>query len=322
MKGEKDCDGSAYEELIDPATARRRLEGIVEAALAVEEYGRAHDRIVAAGVAQPSCQPGLKASLTERAYAAERAVRSVLAYHLDALNEIRDAGAMGRMVEEATSAFEQHDWDWRRILDRAIEGDDGELGIDPAILSRAAEASRKLDLKVMPGGEGTIGAELTDLTGERRRFLVRGRPRPGDLARVSSEDLLGGTGVLASLPLVVASDCHHRGSSAVQPEAIDLYRANVAALAYCRENIYLHARTVDELGPSAFRGEDGVTVFGVICVIIGAIAIGVGANMVAHGNPWGVALIVIGAIFVGGGICFAVGACELAIGLGPVDITA
>jgi hypothetical protein len=324
VKREKECDGVAYEELLDTATAKRRLRRIVDAALTVEEYGRAHDRVVAAGEEQPSCRPGLRAGLADRAYAMEDAVRSLLADHLDTLNELRDAGALGRMVDEATGVYAKHDWDWRRILDEVIEGDGEELGIEPELLKRAAERAQDLDLALMPGDEESIGAEVTEMSGERRRFLVRGRPRPGDLARVSTEQLLGGggAGVVAAMPVAVLSNCHHRDSGiAFRPEMIDLYGTNVAALAYVRENAYLHARTMDELGPSAFRGEDPATAIGVGILIVGLVFVGAGVVMLANGDPAGWAVLGFGLIFVGGGLCVALGPCAVAIGLGPVHIT-
>lgn len=310
-KREKGCDGAVYKDLLDPRTTKRRLQAMVDAALTVEDYARVHDRVVEAGKEQPSCRAGLRAGLADRAHGAEEGIRSLLGYHLEGLNELRDAGALGRMAEEATRIFEEHEWDWKRLLDGVVERGGGDVGVEPEALRRVAERAKELDLALTPGKKGAVGVEMAEMGGERRRILMRGEPRPGDLARVSPKQLLGGPGVAASMPLVVARDCHHRDSRFVldHPEVVDFYGSNVAGLAYARETAYLHARTMEELGPSAFRGEDPVTAVAATLIIIGVIVAGVGVALVASGDPRGWGLIFLGGIIIGGGICVALLAC-------------
>lgn len=310
-KGEKGCDGAVYEDMLHPRAAKRRLQAMVDAALTVEDYARVHDRVVEAGKEQPSCRAGLKAGLADRAHAAEEGIRSLLGHHLEALNELRDTGALGRMTEEAMSVFEDHEWDWGRLLDGVVERGGEDLGIEPEALRRVAERAKQLDLALTPGKKGAVGVEMAEMSGERRGILMRGEPRPGDLARVSSRQLLGGPGVAASMPLVVARDCHHRDSRFAldHPEVVDFYGSNVAGLAYARETAYLHARTMEEIGPSAFRGEDPVTAIAATIIVIGVIVAGVGVALLASGDPRGWGLIFLGGIIIGGGICVALLAC-------------
>jgi hypothetical protein len=305
-----------YEALIDGPSAVERARRIVAAAEAVEAYAHTHDRVVALGEEDSSRQADLKAALADRAFGAETAVRSLIGDHLDALNELRDAGALPVAIKRASQALEKHDFDWRRILRAASDGVE-KFGIDPSVLERAAERIDDLGLELSPAGGGAIGGAIVNLHGKKEKFRVRGKMAPGDLARVSREDLLAANGIVPSAPILVATDCHHRERPMLHThdEPIALYGTNVAGLAYARETAYLHARTMAELGPSAFRGKAPAVAIGIGIIVVGVIIAGVGVAMVASGNSGGWGLIVIGGIIVAGGICVAVGACNFVVSL-------
>jgi hypothetical protein len=98
-------------------------------------------------------------------------------------------------------------------------------------------------------------------------------------------------------------------------EPIDFYGTNVGGLAYARETAYRHARTIAELGPTAFRGRDPVTAVVVGIIIVGAIITGVGVALAASGHSSGWGLAAFGGVVIVGGICVAAGACVFVLGL-------
>jgi hypothetical protein len=308
---------SAYEALLDPVIATERVRRIAAGAAVVDSYDRTHACVIAAGEKNPAERAGLSASLADRAFAAEAALRSLAGDHLDTLNELRDSGAMQLMVEKATPALAEKDFEWSRRLAEAGRRAEKEFGIDAALLERAVEQLDRYGFDIAAGTDREVDASISSLKGKRERFSVRGAQRPGDPGRVSREQLLGPQGIVASVPLLVPDDCHHRSKLLPHEHAtaIDLYSTNVAGLAYAREAMYRHARRIDEVGPSAFRGNDPFTAVVVGIIVVGVIIAGIGVAMVAGGDADGWWLIALGGIVIAGGICVGVGACEFVVTL-------
>jgi hypothetical protein len=324
--------GACLGALDDLPSARARLSTVLAAFEELRRY-RELLRTAEEPKARRAC-PGLPQHLADRAYDAEVAYRVLARDCLDAVNLVRDSGnlphALAQLARRAEKGLGPEQL--AALLQEAagaMAKEDALPKLDPAFVEEAARAIGELGLGVSARGDRvTLSAKRRDGKEVRREFATVARS--GTQGRVGAAELFAGpraTG-LASVfggSLVVDEDCRSREVAAVAHELpTDLYGQLVGALATGRELMYRHARKVDEIGHGALEGEDPLTVVAVVVIIVGAVlltagvTIGIGCLAGAWGGEvcdYAWILIAFGIIFIAGGICVGVGACEFVIAL-------
>lgn len=326
---EESSKPDCYRLVADLDTLRGRLERAAAAYTYIKGYQRFHDEVRRSMRDDPRCAETLRPHLAERAFTAEAHTRLLCDDTLATLNELRDTGQLEKALGQAAVRFGRvHESPGEAL--KAVQEGLGEAWpeLDTSFLGEAEQIFERQKLKVRPAKGKNPAGSIT--VGERKYdFTVSATPKPGLPGRVSREEFFGGTArgpVTSGMQVLVPNDCHHRHtiSAAEHDVPIDAYTTFVTSLAVARESMYHHARKMDEVGPSALEGKDPVTAVIVAIIVIGAALVIAGATIeigCATGAwtgsvcDWGWIMLGFGVIFVAGGICVAVGACELVVGV-------
>jgi hypothetical protein len=256
--------------------------------------------------ARAAC-PGLSATVTDRAFDAEVAVRVLIKHALDSVNELRDEGvfydAIGKLARELSGEGIKNFLG--KLRDEAGPASEGFGDAAGTLLEEAAGAVETLGLEFTAQRGSLLISRKNGPQGEDQFRLATTR-QLGQAGRVSSDEFFGGrNGRAFVMPptLLTPVDCHHRPISVRSDVAmaVDLYAATIGGLATTKGLLYQHARRVAELGPRGLRGEDPVTAILVAIAVIGA---GLVIYGIATGNP---ALAVFGAILIAGAAFVAFG---------------
>jgi hypothetical protein len=305
--------------------AEARFQRASSAFSALKEYRDLLREIDERESSDPGSCRGLGPLVAERAVAFENHVRMLSADALANVNELRDAGSLQTILAQTAEAAEATDGDLADALHR-IREDGGLKHVDSTILDEAEDLARGRAARVRRDGK-TFRLEMLTFDGERNSETFSAAAEPGSSGRVSVADFFAGDRrvVGALRPIGIARDCH-RASFLPIAETVaakDIYASFVGGLATTRDAAYGHMRRVQEVGHSGFRGRDPVTALVVGLIAAGAILIGAGVYVIATGGDpvTGIFLIGLGVMFIGGGICVALGACSFAVHL-LVRITA
>lgn len=320
---------SCYEAIADLDVLRQRLQRTANTYKHIKNYQRFHDEIVRSLRDDPACAERIRPHLAERAYEAEAHARVLCDDTLATLNELRDSGQLEPALQRAAqrmSRIQESPVDALHAVRRGLREDWPEL--DTGFLDEAEHLFKQQGIRIRRT-KGRNPAASIEVGGEVHDFTVSAAPRPGAPGGVTREEFFAGTnyGPLApEVALLVPSDCHHRLTiSPTRHDApIDAYTTLVASLTVLREQMYHHARQMEEVGPSDLQGNAPIVAIAVALIIIGAALVIAGAVIeigCAAGAwsgsvcDWGWVLLGFGVIFVAGGICVAVGACAFVVSL-------
>jgi len=261
--------------LHDPERALRRLGAALEAVAELDRYRELLLQVQALAPSDAARCPGLAATVTGRAYAAETAGRILLKHALDSLNDMRDGGWLYAEFGSFAAGFAGPDggdaWFERVRQDAgAARQRFGESA--GRLLEQAANARQALGLSFV-FEQDTLVVRQRDLDPDGVRIATL--QQTGQAGRMSPEQLFQGArlaGFARPLTVPAPSDCHHRPvlvpRQGVRP--VDLYAAALGGIVASKDMLYQQARRNDELGPRGLRGEDPVTAILVAIAVIGA----------------------------------------------------
>jgi len=308
-------NGCAYLES-SPAAHKARLHAVVACVNVLRDYqdflARVDSEIESDG---RCCAP--REALADRAYEAETAMRVLTRHGLDAMNELRDTGRLGRDANAWLKSHDDHkELDLAEAL-KACQEDARQVsdGIDLSFLEAgpAVLAERGLAAVVR---RGRIELSGRSVDGGLRKVTIQFEPSHGSIARISTSHFFasdrGAARWATAIPVYSPETCHHRELVLGKAKApfVDAYAGVLSGMAAANQIMYRHARNIEEFGRGGLRGQDPVTaIVGAIICVIGIVLIVVGA---ATGN---MGLVGFGIVVVIGGVCVAVGLCTLVVAL-------
>jgi hypothetical protein len=295
--------------LISQQEREERLRLVINSASRLRSYRELLVRIDDLERENDGPRNDLRAQLPSKAFDAELRTRLICKEALDALNELRDSGALGAILHGLS--LEYRDGAQTEEILRRLENARQELNerfpdVDARFFDDAANVCERFSL-TLEGRQEQLLARMEGPDGNTESLLIDTFSKPGDQGRVSPEEFFGADQIAsasANVPTFVTGNVHHERdlvNSAGEESRLDVYGSAVAALAAQRELMYRHARTVLEVGHEAFRGEDPFTAILVIAGIVGGVLIIVGA---ATGN---ITIAAIGILLLGGALVVGTG---------------
>lgn len=288
---------SAYELLTDADTRKFRASAVLACGLRLKHYS---DILQATRgeLGKKTAVSGLAVQLPDLAYNAEKYARILAKVGLDTLNDLRDSGYLESTVSSLVSKLQQEGrhnskQQGRNWITATIEELE-RARADPSIASMSGvsilfdEVERLIrdwQLHLSADGRDLIVNFVAPDRG-RHRLIIHPDRRAGSQGRVSTTTFFAPpklnklsvaawvTPIGISTRLFESRPKPSRATEAASADhEIDLYAAVVRQLAALREMVYHHARTIEEMGPSAYAGNSvlaGIAVVvGLACVAIG-----------------------------------------------------
>jgi len=310
----KDRPLSCRELLHDEAEAERRVATALESFRRLRSYDALLGKLATMDPEDQRRCHGLTDAMSDRAYDAEAAGRTLIAAGLQTVNELRDSGGLYEAMQALAAELKEADADeLASRLENQIDEIRARFGEGAeAPLQEAADRIREAKFTVASSKERLVLGRPS-LVKEQEDIALGFGPQPGQRGRVSVSDFFSTDPTVNRVwpgRLYVPDDCHHRPVLVGPYEMpnIDAYAGILSGLAATKGALYQHARRVDELGHRGMRGNDPVTAILIGIAVVGLALVIIGA---ATGNGYVVAfgtLLIVGAALVAfGGFALIIG---------------